>query len=129
MNASLAAKILCSVTFASLSALATETVPPDVNALPGSSSDQAPSAISEHINPSKIEPMMIEPSAQQHEAAYRRDLAACDYPNAGKEPCRDAVDARYGREAGNASASAGKCEALDGAARMECLNGGTSDGQ
>ena len=129
MNAYLAANILYCAMFASMSALSTELVPPQVDALPGSSIDQTPSPISEQVNPSKLEPMMIEPSAQQHEAAYRRDLAACDYPNAGKEPCRDAVDARYGREAGNASASAGKCEALDGAARMECLNGGTSDGQ
>jgi hypothetical protein len=121
MNPSLAAKILYSVMFASLSVLATETVPPEVNALPGSVSDEAPNAVAEQVNPSKIEPMMIEPTAEQHAAAYRRDLAACEYQNAGNQACRDAVDARY--------RDVGKCEALDGAARTECLDGGTSGGQ
>ena len=129
MNSYLAANILYCALFASVSALGTELVPPQVDVLPGSSSDQAPSAIAEQVNPSKVEPMMIEPSAEKHEAAYRRDLADCESQIAGNQACRNAVDARYGREAGNASASAGKCEALDGAARMECLNGGTSDGQ
>ena len=102
MNPSFAARILCSIMFASLSALATETVPPEVNALPGSVSDQAPNPASEQINPSKIEPMMIEPSAEQHAAAYRRDLAVCESESTGtRRACRDAVEARYGRETGN----------------------------
>jgi hypothetical protein len=129
MKASSTARMLCCAMLASMSALGTELVPPQVDALPGSASDQAPSAISEQVNPSKLEPMMIEPSAEQHEAAYRRDLADCDSQSAGDQACRDAVDARYGQESGDASASAGKCAALDGSARMECLNGGTSAGQ
>src|SRR5205085_4523009 len=78
MNAYLAANILYCAMFASMSALSTELVPPQVDALPGSSIDQTPSPISEQVNPSKLEPMMIEPSAEQQMAAYRRDLAECD---------------------------------------------------
>ena len=129
MNRSLAARILCAVVFASFSALATEWVPPQVDALPGSVSDQA-SPASAQINPSKVEPMMIEPSAEQHAAAYHRDLAACAFESASsRQACRDAVDARYGEETGNLSARIVKCEALDGAAKSECLEGGTSAGQ
>jgi len=91
-------------------------------------SDQAPST--QLVNPSKAEPMMIEPSPRQEAAAYRRDIADCDSHSAeGRQICRDMVNEQYRSDATNASGGLGRCDDLEGAARADCLGGDTSGGQ
>jgi hypothetical protein len=128
MSRSFLTRMLWCSMIASLPALATETVPPSAAAFRvADMSDEAPTSAAQG-NPSKIEPMMIEPSPEQTAAAYRRDLASCDRQSGTQQACREAVNARYGTEINPFSAPA-KCDALDGAARTECLNGAGAGGQ
>ncbi len=73
---------------------------------------------------------MIEPSPDQEAAAYRRDMADCALHSAeGQQICREMVKEQYGTGLTNASGSPGKCDALEGAAKVECLDGSTSGEQ
>ena len=83
-------------------------------------SDEA-SATALTANPSKAEPMMIGPTADQNTEAYRRDYLACDAQTGdAREACRDAVEQQYRPEVTNLAA---ECEALDAESKAQCLKG------
>jgi hypothetical protein len=100
------------------------------SAIAAAMSDEAPTPAEEMANPSKAEPMMIEPSVQPRIEGYRRDLADCDSHNVeGRQICRDMVNEQYGIERGIESGGAQRpspCEDLDGAAKTECLSGASA---
>lgn len=121
--------LFCFATLSATAALATETVPPAADAFRVVATDQAPSAFEAQVNPSKAEPMMIEPSRASETAAYQRDIAVCEDRTAeSRQACRDFVNGTYGIDIAEPSARLGTCSALDGAARTECLNSGSSGG-
>jgi len=72
-------------------------------------------------NPSKAEPMMLEPSPAAEAAAYRRDVADCaSHTREGRQICRQMVDEQY-PESVRMSNAAQSCAALTGGERSECL--------
>jgi len=86
----------------------------------GAGPDQAPALEQQMTNPSKSEPMMIEPSPADRAQSYRRDLAACrQHDPGGRRICEHSVDGRYGAET---TAPAG-CDAVEASARNECVSG------
>jgi hypothetical protein len=87
--------------------------------------DAAPST--QLVNPSKAEPMMIEPSPAAESAAYQRDIAECaSHSPEGRQVCREMVNEQYGIESEESSDRIARCDALDGAARADCLNGASA---
>ena len=90
------------------------------NLLRTAQTDQAPATLQE-ANPSKAEPMMMGPTADQNTEAYRRDYLACDARTGdARETCRDAVEQEYRPEVTNLAA---ECEALDAESKAQCLRG------
>ena len=99
-------------------------------ALGAVASDVAPGPDEQMANPSKVEPMMIQPSPAAEAAAYQRDLAECDAHSAeGRQICRDLVSERYGVESSPPSANFARCEALEDSARAACLRGASARGR
>jgi hypothetical protein len=99
-------------------------------ALSAASSDEAPSPAEQMTNPSKVEPMMIQPSPAAEAAAYQRDLADCDsHSTEGRQICRDLVNERYGVETSPPAAGFGRCDALEENAKAECLRGASAPGR
>jgi hypothetical protein len=98
-------------------------------ALGAVASDESPSPAEQMTNPSKTEPMMIQPSPAAEAAAYQRDLADCDNHSAeGRQICRDLVNERYGVETSAPSAFA-RCDALEESAKAACLRGASASGR
>jgi len=82
--------------------------------------DQAPPLEQQMINPSKSEPMMLEPSAAERAEAYGRDLAACRQRDSEeRRMCEQRVDGQYEVE----TPAPADCEALEASARKECVSG------
>lgn len=99
-------------------------------AVAAATSDEAPGPGEQLTNPSKVEPMMIQPSPATEAAAYQRDLADCDaHSSEGRQICRDLVNERYGVESGPPSAGFARCDAMDESAKAECLRGASANGK
>jgi hypothetical protein len=89
-------------------------------------SDESPTPAQEMANPSKTEPMMIEPSTSERAEAYRRDLASCDEHSAeGRQVCRDMVNEQYGTRTDEPQQQS-TCDRLEGAEKAECLSGASA---
>jgi hypothetical protein len=98
-------------------------------ALGAVASDESPGPTEQMTNPSKVEPMMIQPSPATEAAAYQRDLGDCDYHSTeGRQICRDLVNERYGVETSPPSVFA-RCDALEADAKAACLRGASASGR
>jgi hypothetical protein len=112
-NAAIAAIVFCASLTSTWALAAAEAA-----LLRTAQSDQAPASVQD-VNPSRAEPMMMGPTQEQDAEAYRRDYLACEsLAGDRREACRDAVDRQYRPEVTNLS---GECDALDAAAKAQCL--------